>query len=172
MLGIHILGIHIDGGLSSNLRSDRVIRKLAVVFGAMTVLIASGSMTPAGQAMLGLKPAVNSAPVTVIDDVAVEAVPPQHTAGGQSRPAASIAPPRPSPFVHRATRPSPTAQPAQRGLAQLSNVARILLNLPQVLDRGRAGGAPGHGRRDDSQPSPFSRHHGSEDGSQDSEGGH
>jgi hypothetical protein len=155
------------------LRSDRVIRKLAVVFGAMTLLTALGSMTPTGQAMLGLKPAVNSAPIKVIDDVPVEAVPPQHVGGGQPRPAATIAPPRPSPFLRRAaTRPSPTAQPAQRGLAQLSNVARILLNLPQVLDGGRVGGAPGHGRRDESQPSPFNRHHGSENGSQDSEGGH
>ena len=150
-----------------------MIRKLALVFGAMTVLTALGSTIPTGQAMLGLKPAVTSAPVTVIEDVPVEAVPPQHVAGGQPRPAAAIAPSRPSPFARRTTaRPSPTAQPAQRGLAQLSNVARILLNLPQVLDRGRLTGAPGHGRPDDSQPAPFNRHHGSEDGLQDSEGGH
>ena len=150
-----------------------MIRNLALVFGAMTFLTALASITPTGQAMLGLKPAMKSAPVTVIDDVPVEAVPPQHAAGQQPRPAASIAPPRPSPFVRRAAvRPSPSGQPAQRGLAQLSNVARILLNLPQVLDRAHIGAPPGHGRHDESEPTPFKRHHGSEDGSQDGEGGH
>ena len=144
-----------------------MIRKLALVFGAMTVLTALGSITPTGQAMLGLKPAMKSAPVTVIDDVPVEAVPPQHVAGQQPRPAASIAPPRDGQRAKdAAARPSPPAQPAQRGLAQLSNVARILLNLPQVLDRAHIGAPPGHGRRDE----PFKRHRGSEDGSQD--GGH
>lgn len=150
-----------------------MIRKLALVFGAMTVLTALGSTTPTGQAMLGLKAAMNSAPVTVIDDVPVEAAPPQHIAGQQPRPAASIAPPRPSPFVRRAAvRPSRPAQPAQGGLAQFSNVARILLNLPQVLDRAHIGAPPGHGRRNESEPAPFKRYHGSEDGSQDGEGGH
>ena len=150
-----------------------MIRTLVVAFGAMTALAVLGSTTPTGQAMLGLKPAVKSAPVTVIEDAPV-AAPAQHIAGQQPRPAGLIAPPRPSPFVRRAApiHPSPTAQPAQTGLGPLSNVARILLNLPQELDRARIGGARGHGPWDESQPVPFKKHHGREGDSQDTGGDH
>lgn len=152
-----------------------MVRSVALGFGVVTALALAGSMTPKGQAMLGLShPAAEQAtPVTVIQDKpAPVPAPVQSVAPAPTGPAPSIGAKRPA----SGTPPQPQARssggppiPQQGGLGGpggLAGVANILLNLPQVLDQTRGG--PGRGSDSwsesgpsDSRPVRFQKHHAS-----------
>ncbi len=138
-----------------------MVRTLALGFGAVTALAVAGSMTPTGQAMLGLRhPVEKATTVTVIQDKPA-AIP---SPAPSSAPAPSTVRAQPSSGApqSRQSRPAPpvaqrppAAQPVpqqggQGGLGGLAGVANILLNLPQVLDQTHVG--PAHGPDSESQP--------------------
>ena len=149
-----------------------MVRSLALGFGMVTALAVAGSMTPAGQGMLGQRhstedvvqvSSIQDKPATVPGptrslvgaSAAPKAVPapaPVHVASSTSTvPAASRRPQAPPVAARpqgtgappRASQP-PQAGPAQGGLGGVAGIANILLNLPQVLDKGR-GGEPSNG---------------------------
>lgn len=146
-----------------------MVRILALGFGLVTALAVAGSMTPTGQAMLGLRhPVEQTVPVTVIQDApaaipapttvrpfaAPAATGPAPTARpsvvtSQARPAAPQA--RPStpqarPNGHEARQAPSQPQAAPQGIpGGLAGVANILLNLPQVLDQTHVGPNRGGG---------------------------
>jgi hypothetical protein len=160
-----------------------MVRSLALGFGMVTALAVAGSMTPAGQGMLGQRhPTEDVVQVSSIQDkpttipgpsqslVGASAAPktvpaaaPVHVAPSTStvppaarrpqappvaaRPQGTGAPPR-------ASQPPQAGQP-QGGLGGIAGIANILLNLPQVLDKGR-GGEPSHGPDSwsESRPAP------------------
>lgn len=95
-----------------------MMRRVTVGLGVLTILSVIAGITPAGQALLGLRPSKSGPSVTVIPD---------------TPPAGSTTPLRARP----AARPAPAekASPAQGGLEQISRIANILLNLPQVLSQ-------------------------------------
>ena len=143
-----------------------MIRMLAVGFGALTALAVLGSTTPTGQAMLGLKPAMKSAPVTAIDDTPPPAPHAPQTVSQHPSPATDVrswpsdVAPRASGAPHRVAAPPPARvsarpAPAQGGVGQFSNVAKILLNLPHVLDQRHVGVTPERGPWDESSPVRF-----------------
>jgi len=128
-----------------------MMRFLTAGLGVLTILTVTSAMTPSGQAMLGIRPSPNQAPVTVISDPGPALVAP---AAPAPRPApvapAAVHPPAPAPATtaRPVAHPAPAA-PAARpstpasGLGQITNVANILLNLPQVLSRTQVQPAPG-----------------------------
>ncbi len=135
-----------------------MVRTLALGFGALTALAVAGSMTPTGQAMLGLRhPVEKATTVTVIQDKPAAIPSPAPSAAPapstvRAQPSSGAPQSRPAPPV--AQRP-PAAQPVpqqggQGGLGGLAGVANILLNLPQVLDQTHVG--PAHGPDSESQP--------------------
>jgi hypothetical protein len=141
-----------------------MVRSVALGFGVVTALALAGSMTPKGQAMLGLShPAAEQAtPVTVIQDKSapipapVQSVAPVPTGPaphlGASRPVPGAPQPQARPVGPVVQRPS--AGPAlqqQGGPGGLAGVVNILLNLPQVLDQSLGGPARGS----DSKPVRF-----------------
>jgi hypothetical protein len=157
-----------------------MVRSVALGFGVVTALALAGSMTPKGQAMLGLShpAAEQSAPVTVIQDKpAPVPAPVQSVAPAPTGPAPRIGAPRPVPSAppQPQTRPAgPIAQhpsagpslPQQGGPGGLAGVANILLNLPQVLDQTRGGPARGsdswsESGTSDSKPVRFHKNHAS-----------
>lgn len=105
------------------------MRTLTAVLAILTLMIAAGMMTARGQALLGLRPSPSAPSVTVIKD------PPPAPPARQAVP--SRPPSRPAPAAHAAP---PT--PAQTGIAQISRIANILLNLPQVLSQTQVNPAP------------------------------
>src|SRR5262249_11076277 len=133
-----------------------MVRSLAVGFGMVTALAVAGSMTPAGQGVLGQRhSAEQSVPVSSIQDkpatipgpaqslVAAPAAPAPTQAGppvgapASRRPQAATAP--------RASQPPQASRPAQpqSGPGGIAGIANILLNLPQVLDQTRVGPSQG-----------------------------
>ncbi len=159
-----------------------MIRSLAVGFGAVTMLAVAGSMTPMGQAMLGLThPAAEQAmPVTVIQDKPVPVPAPVQSVAvvpvAQPAPAPSAAVSHPTRVALPQPRARPAAPPAQRpqaapqqgGPAGLAGVANILLNLPQVLDQIHVGASRGsdswsESRSSDSRPAKIHKKHHEED---------
>ncbi len=115
------------------------MRALTAILAILTLMIAAGMMTARGQALLGLRPPPSAPSVTVIKDPPPappvhQAVPSRPPATPASRPAPASAPP-----AHAAP-----ATPAQTGIAQISRIANILLNLPQVLSQTQVHPAPDH----------------------------
>jgi hypothetical protein len=167
-----------------------MIRSLAIWLGVFTLLIIFGAMTSRGQAMLGLRPPQNLVPVTPIQDTLQPAAAPLRA--DQEQPMKAGAPAKggtasvnAAPQAQSTARPAPTAPtgrksappqagPAQGGLAQVTNIANILLNLPQVLDQTQVGPAQGpsstqgSGSWDDSNPGRSRykqyRQHGNQEG--------
>jgi hypothetical protein len=154
-----------------------MVRTLAFGFGLATALAVAGSMTPTGQAMLGLRhPAEKATTVTVIQDKpaavpapAVTAVPALNAAPAQ--PSSSAPQVRPVPRVAQPSSGAPQARPIpqtrpsipqdrgqavppQGGQGGLASVANILLNLPQVLDQTHVGPARGSDSWSESRPAP------------------
>ena len=146
------------------------MRSLALGFGMVTALAVAGSMTPAGQGMLGQRhPTEDVVQVSSIQDK-VRAVPgpAQPLVAG---PAAATAVPAPAPArvaaststvppaprrpqaAPVAARPPVTGAPhasqppqagqAQGGLGGIAGIANILLNLPQVLEQTHVGPSRG-----------------------------
>jgi len=122
------------------------MRFLTAGLGVLTILTVTSAMTPSGQAMLGIRPSSNQAPVTVISDPG-----PPRVAPAPAAPAAVHAPaPAPATTARPVAHPAPAA-PAARpapskpasGLGQITNIANILLNLPQVLSQTQVQPAPG-----------------------------
>jgi hypothetical protein len=148
-----------------------MVRTLALGFGAVTALAVAGSLTPTGQAMLGLRhPAEKATTVTVIQDKPAAIPAPAQSVVATPTPAPSPAPAaraghaQPSPGAGPQSRPvppaaqrPPAAQPApqqggQGGPGGLAGVANILLNLPQILDQTHVGPAHGPDSRSESRP--------------------
>lgn len=126
-----------------------MIKTLAAIFGLFTTLAVVGTLTPAGQAMLGLKPQQQAAPVTAISDTPASVPDPAPIAAPQphlvQQPVSTARPvPAARPAARAQARPAP-APPQAQGAGGLSNIANILLNLPQVLDQTHVGPAPGGG---------------------------
>ncbi len=122
-----------------------MVRSLAVGFGAVTVLAVAGSMTPAGQAMLGFRPPEKSTPVTVIEDKPVPV--PSPVQPGAVGPAAA---PGAGPTQPAAQGRQPA--PQQGGPGGVAGVANILLNLPQILDQTHVGPSRGPDSWSESKP--------------------
>ncbi len=130
-----------------------MVRSLAVGFGMVTALAVAGSMTPAGQGMLGQRHAAEqSVPVSSIQDKPVAIPGPSQalvaapSAAHVASPAGSPAPRRPqAAAAPRATQPPQAGRPAQPqgGPGGVAGIANILLNLPQILDQTHVG--PSHG---------------------------
>ena len=136
-----------------------MVRSLVVGFGMVTALAVAGSMTPAGQGVLGQRHSPEqSVPVSSIQDKPAAipgpaqalVTPPAASAPAQvASPAGSPAPRRPQATASpRATQPPQASRPVQQAQPQggpggIAGIANILLNLPQVLDQTRVG--PSHG---------------------------
>jgi hypothetical protein len=121
-----------------------MVRSLAVGFGAVTMLAAAGSMTPAGQVILGVKHAVAApGPVAAAPAAAIVV---------HAKPAAKHAvPARPSPRAHPQARRAavarqPLAAPAPSG--QSLNVSQVLPLLlqsqssPSLLSQTTSAASP------------------------------
>ena len=156
-----------------------MVKILALGFGALTALLVAGSMTPSGQAMLGLRHAADAqaVPVTALEDkpapiptplaAGPAAAPAQPSPAPQARSGGPIAP-RPQAAPQQAgPAPRPQAAPQQAGAGGLAGVANILLNLPQVLDQTHVGAAHGSGDSwsesrppaDEAPPKVHKKHH-------------
>jgi hypothetical protein len=158
-----------------------MVRSVALGFGVVTALALAGSMTPKGQAMLGLShpAAEQTTPVSVIQDKPAPIPAPVQSIA----PAIAPAPSGPAP-INRASRPvhgtpsQPQARPSggppipqqggPGGPGGLAGVANILLNLPQVLNQTHGGPGPGsdswsESGPSDSKPVRFHKHQPSDD---------
>lgn len=156
-----------------------MVRSLALGFGMVTALAVAGSMTPAGQGMLGQRhPAQSIVQVSSIQDKPVAIPGPAQSLAPAAAPKAVSAPaPRRvasststvSPAPHRsqaapAARPPVAAAPrasqppqagqAQGGLGGMAGIANILLNLPQVLDQSHGGASHSPDSWSGSRPAP------------------
>jgi hypothetical protein len=155
-----------------------MVRSVALGFGVVTALALAGSMTPKGQAMLGLShpAAEQTAPVTVLQDKPAPIPAPVQSVAPAIAPAPTGAPINGASRPVPGTPPQPQARPSggapipqQGGPGGLAGVANILLNLPQVLDQTHGG--PGRGSDSwsesgpsDSKPVRFHKQHASDDG--------
>jgi hypothetical protein len=163
-----------------------MVRSLALGFGMVTALAVAGSMTPAGQGMLGQRhPTENVVQVSSIQDkpvaipgpaqslVATSAAP---TAAPAAAPVGVASPTSTVPQAPRRPQAAPTAArpqagaaprtkdslPPQAGQAQggpggMAGIANILLNLPQVLDQTHVGPSHGSDSWSESKPAPEQR---------------
>jgi hypothetical protein len=143
-----------------------MVRSMAVGFGVVTALAVAGSLTPAGQAMLGFRHPESTTPVTAIEDKSAPVPSPVQslqsgTAGSApATPAARPTPPsvqgrQPVPGRPAPAQPSRQSAPQPGGAGGLAGVANILLNLPQVLDQTHVGPAgPSQGSDSWSEPRP------------------
>ena len=143
------------------------MRSFALGFGLVTALAVAGSMTSAGQSVLGQRhPTEDAVQVSSIQDKAAAVPGPAQPL--LAVPAASAAVPAPAPAASTSTVPPaprrsqtapvaarppvtgaphasqpPQAAPAQGGLGGIAGIANILLNLPQVLDQTHVGPSRG-----------------------------
>ncbi|HKV44203.1 MAG TPA: hypothetical protein VJT32_05940 [bacterium] len=114
-------------------------KTIAAIFGIFTVLATLGTMTPTGQAMLGLRPQQQAEPVTTIKDT--PASPPAPVQQVRRVVPSS----HPNPASREEAPPAPARPTQAQGGGGLSTITNILLNLPQVLDQTHIGPATGGG---------------------------
>ena len=154
-----------------------MVRSMAVGFGLVTALAVAGSLTPAGQAMLGFRHPESATPVTAIEDKSAPVPSPvqslQSGAAGSAPATPAARPTQPSvqgrqpvPGQPPPVQPSRQPVPQQGGPGGLAGVANILLNLPQVLDQthvGPAGPSRGQDSWSESKPEKKSKKHPDQD---------